>query len=224
MGQWSEVRRFVEPEFLGTAAHVFIDLETTGLEYDEDQILEIALAVTDKDGRILATYETLVDHQVSVDELVGMMDPHVEEMHIKSGLLNDWEMHHKVNMTNDPAGTISGAGLLRAELDIMDFLSSCKLANGTFPMAGNSVHFDRRFVERDLPSLNNFFHYRHIDMSTVKQLCRLLNPPIAEAYEKMLAEADINGERELVHHRALDDLKASIREYIFYKDNFIFVA
>lgn len=218
------IQRSIRAELMETAKFVFVDLETTGLDSDNDLLLEVAVAVVDREGQILATFDSLVDHNISADELVGMMPPVVEEMHLKSGLMDEWERLHRVQMDRDPSGETSESHHRVVESAAVQFLADCGLPFGKFSLAGSSVHFDREFCIKQMPTLNGFFHYRNIDVSTLMQLCREYNEPVAAAYEKFVDTRELDGGDSLVHHRALDDIRSSIQELMFYKDNFLFVA
>lgn len=212
----------VNDELKGEAAMVWLDLETTGLNAEDDIILEIAVAISDKDGNILGHHDSLVDYKMPQKLLWNQMEQVVQDMHTGSGL---WDAWCKMNERGLGDGSSNSLGnetnshdIFTVEQGVLDFLTKdWELHGFKFAMSGNSIHFDRAFIEVHMPELFKFFHYRNIDVSTVKNLCRMLNEPVADGWDRA---KKLNG--GLVHHRALDDIKMSINEYIFYKDNFLF--
>jgi oligoribonuclease len=167
-----------------------MDLEMTGLEPERHVIVEIATIVTDDELNVVGEGPDLVIHATS-EQLVHMGD-FVTEMHTKSGLLGLIE-----------ASTVSVA---EAEEATLNFLKTHITEARTVPLCGNSIGTDRRFLQDYMPTLEAFFHYRNVDVSTVKELARRWYPQIlAESPEKDSA------------HRALDDIRASIAELQFYR-------
>jgi len=171
---------------------VWLDLEMTGLETDRHVIVEIATIVTDDDLTVVAEGPDLVIH-ATPEELAEMGD-FVTAMHTKSGLL-----------TAISASTLS---VREAEVATLDFLKSHGIESGTTPLAGNSIGTDRRFLARYMPELENFLHYRVVDVSTVKELVKRWYPDVVAARP----EKDST-------HRALDDIRDSIAEMAFYRAN-----
>ena len=168
---------------------IWIDLEMTGLVPQTDEIIEIATIVTDKDLNILAEGPALAVHQ---DEAaLARMDDWNQRQHGSSGLLA------RVRASQIGAGD--------AEQRTLDFLASWVPA-GASPMCGNSICQDRRFLARHMPRLEKFFHYRNLDVSTLKELARRWAPTVAASFMKQgahLALADIRESiRELQHYRA----------------------
>jgi oligoribonuclease len=168
----------------------WIDLEMTGLDADRDVILEIAALVTDDDLNLVADGPDLVVHQPA--DALDAMDKVVTKMHRVSGLRDAVE-----------ASTIS---LDQAGKAVLEFLRQHVPDAGTVPLCGNSIATDRRFLARHLPELEDYFHYRSIDVSTVKELCRRWYP---EAYAAAPSKAG--------HHRALDDIRESVAELAYYR-------
>jgi oligoribonuclease len=168
---------------------VWIDLEMTGLKPDTDAIIEIATVVTDRELNVLADGPVLAIHQS--DEVLARMDEWNQRQHGSSGLL--------------ARVRASGTSVAEAERRTLEFLTP--LVNpGSSPMCGNSICQDRRFLARGMPQLEAFFHYRNLDVSTLKELARRWAPSVAESFAKQgthLAYADIHESiRELRHYRA----------------------
>ncbi len=168
---------------------IWIDLEMTGLVPETDDIIEIATIVTDKDLNLLAEGPALAIHQP--DSALARMDEWNQKQHGSSGLVE------RVR-----ASPFNAAA---AEQRTLDFLASWVPA-GASPMCGNSICQDRRFLARHMPRLEKFFHYRNLDVSTLKELARRWAPQIAAGFMKQgahLALADIRESiRELQHYRA----------------------
>ncbi len=168
---------------------IWIDLEMTGLDTDRDRIIEIATAVTDSDLTILAEGPTIAIHQP--DQILQAMDEWNTRQHGRSGLTDRVR-----RSTYDEAA---------AEQETLRFLEQWVPA-GASPMCGNSICQDRRFMHRSMPELEQYFHYRHVDVSTVKELARRWNPDLPKEFRKAGA------------HLAMDDVKESIRELRFYRE------
>ncbi len=168
---------------------IWIDLEMTGLDTDRDRIIEIATVVTDGQLNILAEGPVIAIHQG--DEVLQSMDEWNTRQHTGSGLVD------RIRRS-----TYSEAD---AEADTLDFLRRWVPAKAS-PMCGNSICQDRRFMHRLMPNLEQYFHYRHIDVSTLKELASRWAPDIAREFKKSST------------HLALDDVKDSIRELRFYRD------
>lgn len=171
---------------------IWVDMEMSGLSPERDRILEVALVITDPELNTLAIAPVMVIHQS--DELLEGMDAWNKGTHGKSGLID------KVK-----ASTTTEA---QATEVLLDFLKGYVPA-GKSPMCGNTVHQDRRFMQRYMPELEAFFHYRNIDVSTIKELCRRWNPEIMKGFEKRGA------------HTALADIQESIDELQFYRRHWI---
>ena len=168
---------------------VWIDLEMTGLKPDSDVIIEIATVITDKELAILAEGPVLAIHHA--DEVLARMDEWNQRQHGSSGLL-----------ARVRASRVSVA---EAQQRTLEFLMPLVTA-GSSPMCGSSICQDRRFLARYMPELERFFHYRNLDVSTLKELARRWAPAVSEGFVKQgthLALADIHESiRELRHYRA----------------------
>jgi len=171
---------------------VWLDLEMTGLDPDQDRIIEIATVVTDSDLNVLAEGPVFAVHQS--DAALDGMDNWNKTHHGKSGLID------RVRTS-----TIDEA---EAEAETMAFLKQY-VSKGHSPMCGNSICQDRRFLYRCMPDLEAFFHYRNLDVSTLKELARRWNP---EAFR---------GVKKKGTHKALDDILESIDELRHYREHFI---
>jgi oligoribonuclease len=167
---------------------IWIDMEMTGLQPDTDRIIEIAMLVTDSELRLVAESPVWVLHQP--DEVLEAMDSWNRGTHAKTGLIN------KVK-----ASTLTEA---QAEKQALEFLSQHVPANVS-PMCGNSICQDRRFLARWMPQLEGYFHYRNLDVSTLKELVRRWKPEVAKGFAK-------EGK-----HEALADILESIEELKFYR-------
>jgi oligoribonuclease len=168
---------------------IWIDLEMTGLKPDSDVIIEIATVVTDKNLNVIAEGPNLAIHQP--DEVLARMDEWNQKQHGASGLVT------RVKTSN--------ITIAAAESRTLAFLAPLVSA-GASPMCGNSICQDRRFLARQMPALEHFFHYRNLDVSTLKELARRWAPAATDTFVKMgahLALADIQESiRELRHYRA----------------------
>jgi oligoribonuclease len=168
---------------------IWIDLEMTGLKPDADSIIEIATIVTDKQLSVIADGPVFAIHQP--ESVLALMDEWNTKQHGSSGLA-----------ARVRASTISEA---EAEARTLEFLAPL-VKSGASPMCGNSICQDRRFLARHMPKLERFFHYRNLDVSTLKELARRWAPGVAESFVKQgthLAQADIHESiRELRHYRA----------------------
>jgi len=171
---------------------IWIDLEMTGLEPQQDQIIEIATVVTDANLAILAQGPVIAIHQP--DEVMNSMDAWNTSHHGDSGLTGRVRQSH--------------SSTAEAERETLEFLRNYVLP-GKSPMCGNSICQDRRFMARLMPELEAFFHYRNLDVSTLKELARLWKPELVGGFVKKGA------------HLALDDILESIDELKYYRDCFI---
>ncbi len=174
---------------------IWIDCEMTGLSLETDALVEIAVLVTDSELNLLGEGINLVIHATD-GQLAGMND-FVREMHTNSGLI-----------TEIPGGIT----VADAEAKIIAYLESVATVAGKSPLAGNSVGVDRSFIDRDMPLLSKYLHYRTIDVSSVKELARRWYP-----------KAYFNAPAKTGNHRALGDIQDSIAELAYYRSA-IFIA
>ncbi len=163
----------------------------TGLEPARHVIIEIATVVTDDNLNIVAEGPDLVVH--ATPEQLAEMGDVVTEMHTKSGLLD--------------AVKSSRVTLLEAQTATLEFLKTHIDEARSVPLCGNSIGTDRRFLQEYMPELEEFFHYRNVDVSTIKELARRWHPAVLDAMP----------DKETAH-RALDDIKESIAELVHYRD------
>ena len=171
---------------------IWIDLEMTGLDTVNDHIIEIATVITDSDLNVLSEGPVLPIHQS--DEILDAMDDWNTRQHAKSGLT---ERVRKTSVT-----------LQYAEQETLKFLGRLVEKN-TSPMCGNSICQDRRFLAREMPQLEAYFHYRNLDVSTLKELAARWAPDISGNFKKSNT------------HLALDDIYDSIRELKYYREHFL---
>ena len=172
---------------------IWIDCEMTGLDLEKDVLVEIAVLVTDSELNVIGEGIDLVI-AATPDQLAGMND-FVTQMHTNSGLI-----------TEIP----NGISVSAAEDAIIKYLESASTVAGKSPLAGNSVSVDRSFIARDMPRLNDYLHYRTIDVSSVKELARRWNPKVY-----------FNSPAKTGNHRALGDIQDSIAELAHYRANFL---
>jgi oligoribonuclease len=171
---------------------VWVDMEMTGLNPDTDRIIEVAVIVTDPQLNVLAEGPVFAIHQS--DEVLDGMDNWNKSTHGRSGLIDRVK-----------ASKVSEAD---AETALVDFLKHFVPA-GKSPMCGNTICQDRRFMARGMPKLEAFFHYRNLDVSTLKELCRRWKPEL------------ISGFKKHQKHTALADIIESIEELRYYREHFI---
>lgn len=171
---------------------IWIDLEMTGLDTLNDTIIEIATLVTDSELRVLAEGPSIAIHQP--DTVLAKMDEWNTRQHNQSGLVQ------RVRA--------SGHGARDAELATLAFLRAWVPA-GVSPMCGNSICQDRRFLAREMPELEAYFHYRNLDVSTVKELVRRWQPDL------------LGGVKKNSQHLALEDIRDSVNELRYYREHFI---
>ncbi|MEA5098435.1 MAG: oligoribonuclease [Burkholderiaceae bacterium] len=171
---------------------IWVDMEMTGLDPDKDKIIEVAVIVTDANLNVLAEGPVFAIHQP--DEVLDGMDAWNKGTHGRSGLIDRVK-----------ASTVTEA---EAEEALIDFLRHF-VPKGKSPMCGNTIHQDRRFMARGMPKLETFFHYRNLDVSTLKELCRRWKPEVASGFKKQQK------------HTALADIVESIEELRYYREHFI---
>jgi oligoribonuclease len=173
---------------------VWIDLEMTGLDTVKHTIVEIAVLVTDSELELVDEGIDLIVHASPED--LAQMDDFVRKMHTKSGLLSAIE-----------ASTLS---LADAGKQVIEYLGTQLPGPETAPLCGNSIGVDRRFLDRYLPEVDQYLHYRSIDVSSFKELCRRWYPSV---YKQRPDKQET--------HRALDDIRESIEEMRFYRANML---
>lgn len=171
---------------------VWVDMEMTGLDPDTDRIIEIAVVVTDSNLNIIGEGPVFAIHQS--DEVLDRMDAWNKGTHGRSGLIERVK-----------TSTVSEAD---AESALIEFLKQF-VPSGKSPMCGNSICQDRRFMVRGMSRLEAFFHYRNLDVSTLKELCRRWKPEL------------VNGFKKHQKHTALADIVESIEELRYYREHFI---
>lgn len=171
---------------------IWMDLEMTGLDESRHVIVEIATLVTDDDLNIIAEGPNLVIHQP--DEVMAEMDDFVTNMHTVSGLLE------KIKTS-----TVTEAEAMQQTLD---FIKEHSPEPNKIPLCGNSIRTDRTFLAKYMPEIENWLHYRCVDVSTIKELVKRWNPGLEHARPKS----------EGITHRAMDDIRDSVAELKFYRD------
>ena len=174
---------------------IWIDCEMTGLSLEKDVLVEIAVLVTDSELNVIGDGVDVVI-KATPEQLAGMND-FVTEMHTTSGLI-----------TEIP----NGISVKEAEDRVLAYLESASTQPGKSPLAGNSVGVDRTFIARDMPRLNDYLHYRTVDVSSIKELTRRWFP-----------KAYFNAPAKTGNHRALGDIQDSIAELAYYRQS-VFIS
>lgn len=168
---------------------IWVDLEMTGLEPATDRVIEIATIVTDKELNILAEGPVIAIHQS--DAVLAAMDDWNQEHHGASGLID--RVRASKHSEDD------------AISETIAFLEQY-VPQGKSPMCGNSIGQDRRFLNKYMPKLEDYFHYRNVDVSTIKELVRRWQPELMKEFKKQNT------------HQALDDIRESVAELQFYRE------
>ena len=171
---------------------IWLDMEMSGLNTETDKVLEIATVVTDPHLNIIAEGPVIVIHQS--DEVLNGMDTWNQSTHLKSGLIE------RVKQSSFDEAHASEATI--------EFLKK-HIAPSKSPMCGNTICQDRRFMARGMPKLEAFFHYRNLDVSTLKELCRRWKPELLSGFKKHQK------------HTAMADIIESIEELKYYREHFI---
>lgn len=171
---------------------IWLDMEMTGLDPERERIIELAMIVTDSQLVTIAESPVWAVHQS--ESLLDAMDEWNKNTHGKSGLIE------RVR-----ASTLDEAAV---EAEALAFVQQF-VPKGVSPMCGNSIGQDRRFMTRYMPLLEDWFHYRNLDVSTLKELCRRWKPEVAQGFSKESA------------HTALADIRESIEELKYYREHFI---
>ncbi|GLP95748.1 oligoribonuclease [Paraferrimonas sedimenticola] len=169
---------------------IWVDLEMTGLDPKVDKIIEIATLVTDKDLTLIAEGPVLAIHQS--DEQLALMDEWNQKHHGQSGLVERVK-----------ASDIDEEKAIRQTIDFLEQY----VPKGQSPMCGNSIGQDRRFLNAYMPELEDFFHYRNLDVSSVKEITRRWAPQVLKNFKKKNT------------HQALDDIRESVEELKFYREH-----
>lgn len=171
---------------------LWVDMEMTGLQPDSDRIIEVAIVITDSQLNTVAEAPVYVVHQS--DAALDAMDDWNKNTHGRSGLIQ------KVKDSVYDEASVEQA--------LIDFIK-LYVPKGKSPMCGNSICQDRRFMARYMPKLEDFFHYRNLDVSTLKELCKRWVPNVARGFQKR------------TKHTALSDIYESIDELKYYREHFL---
>ncbi len=188
---------------------VLIDLETTGLEEENDVVCEVGLKVVDLELNVIGQWHSLC---LNDDWRVKMARKQVVwDMHTKSGLIADLDtlLDSPVRHSHFEPNQVAFRGWQWLVEDM-------GLPEGKLPMMGSSVQFDRDFTYKHLIVLNSFFTYRNIDVSTLKELCMRYNPELYRGIKAQFKKSEAK-------HRVLDDIDATLAEFRLYRDNFLFI-
>ena len=175
-----------------TTPLIWVDMEMTGLDPDNDRVIEVAVVVTDAQLNVIAEAPVYAIHQT--DAILAGMDGWNTATHARSGLTE------RVRVSTSTEADVEAA--------LIEFLKK-HVSRGKAPMCGNSICQDRRFMARAMPKLEAFFHYRNLDVSTLKELCKRWRPEVASSFKKHQK------------HEALADIHESIDELKHYREHFL---
>lgn len=198
----------VEPELC------WVDFETTGLENQDAVPLEVGVIITDKMCNVRAVFHSLImerNWQFKLLHAPGV----VRDMHEKSGLERQLQDTERMMPAGSSAPWIDVLSAKSVNEQLFDFLHEYGGGENRLPMAGSTINFDRHFMRLWLTHCNDYLHYRNVDVSTLKNLCKMHNPRIYAALPPVEGGTA---------HRALDDIKGSMQDYLFYLENFLYVA
>lgn len=188
---------------------IWVDFEGTGV-HEEGPVLplEIGIILTDRYGYEISQFESLV-MVPGWQSYMNRAKPIVQKMHTDSGLIRDLtEMHDRHGN-----GAYTRYGTRNVQDIVLHWLDQHGVKKNALPMTGSSVHYDRRIAQEWMPDFNSRFHYRNQDVSSIKNFCKLLNAPLAARLPKLEEKV----------HRPIADLRASIREYRWYCNEFLIV-
>ena len=191
---WNDTKQYAKADYMAQDANhlVWLDMEMTGLDPEKERIIELAMIVTDNNLETVSESPVWVVHQT--DAQLDAMDAWNKATHGHSGLID------KVK-----ASTLDEAAV---EAEALAFMQRY-VPKEASPMCGNSIGQDRRFMVRYMPKLEEWFHYRNLDVSTLKELCKRWKPEVAKGFVK---KSD---------HTALVDIRESVEELKYYRENFI---
>jgi oligoribonuclease len=200
----------VEPELC------WVDYETTGLDTDPESVpLEIGVILTDKNCNVRATFQSLIMER-NWEYRLGQAHQVVKDMHDKSGLKEHLLRTEQLLPISGPSPWFDVLNAVEVNKQLFDFLHEHGGGEKKLPMAGSTIGFDRHFMQIWMPHCNEYLHYRNVDVSTLKNLCRMHNPRVYASLPQTPADQK--------WHRPMQDLAGSMEEYMFYLQNFLFVA
>lgn len=199
----------VEPELC------WVDFETTGLDNDESVPLEIGVIITDKLCNVRASFQSLIMERNWLFRL-DQAPQVVKDMHDKNGLKQHLLDTQTLLPAGGPAAWFEVLSAKEVNTNLFQFLHEHGPGERKMPMAGSTINFDRYFMSRWLMHCNDYLHYRNVDVTSVRNLCRMHNPRVYDALPQTPDDQK--------WHRPMEDLRGSMDEYQFYLDNFLHVA